>query len=299
MKKVAVLFTIFNRRNVSVEAFQCIKEYKPERLYIAADGPRAHKQGEDLKCEDTRKAVLDEINWPCEVKTLFRDENLGCAQAMYGAISWFFEQEEWGVIIEDDVIVSQDFFKVCEELLPRYAHEEKIMEISAQNYTPMYSETDSFVFTNSIYCWGWASWRRAWEKMDMQLSFWPQITRRYLIRQFGIVQGLHTYSHGSKAFKSIQALNSWAFRWHLSIMYNNGVVMLAKTNLSKNIGNTTEGAHYESGEEDLYQHLTIGKMLFPLVLPKDICISREQQNAERKDFIRIRIHGLKKKLKKL
>ena len=295
MGKLAVLFTIFNRKDVSVKAFQSIKEYKPKRLYIAADGPRKNKQGEDVLCEETRQAVLNEIDWECEVKTLFRDENLGCANAMYGAISWFFEQEEWGIICEDDVVVGQDFYKFCEDLLPRYSNEEKVMEISAQNYVPMKEKSNNVVFTNSHYCWGWASWRRAWEKMDMSLSFWPSISLTYLIREFGLVQGTHTFWHGNQAYKNIKALNSWAFRWHLSIMYHHGYVLLSETNLSKNVGNTLEGAHYQAGEDDLYEHLKMGNVLFPLVIPQKIELSKKQLRAERRDFLRIRLHGLKKK----
>ena len=93
--KIPVLLTIFNRKDTALEALKSIKAYQPEKLYIAADGPRTHKEGEEQACADTRQAVMDAIDWPCQVQTLFREENLGCAWAMYGAISWFLEQEEW------------------------------------------------------------------------------------------------------------------------------------------------------------------------------------------------------------
>ena len=130
MRKLPILVLAFNRADHVREAMKSIREYKPERLYLECDGARQNKTGEKDAVEETRQAMLDAVDWPCEVKTLFRDENLGCAQAVYGAISWFFKNEKWGVIIEDDVIVGQDFFRLCEDLLPRYENEERIMEIS-------------------------------------------------------------------------------------------------------------------------------------------------------------------------
>ena len=134
--KVPILVLAFNRADHVEQAMLAIKEYKPERLYLECDGPRVHKQGEKEAVEATRKVMLDAIDWPCEVKTLFREENLGCANAVYGAITWFFEQEEYGVIIEDDVVVGQGFFRLCEILLPRYKNDERVMEISAENHYP-------------------------------------------------------------------------------------------------------------------------------------------------------------------
>ena len=102
--KIPVLLTVFNRKDTALKALESIRVYQPEKLYIAADGHRTHKEGEEQACADTRQAVLDAIDWPCDVRTLFREENLGCAKAMFGAISWFLEQEEWGIICEDDIV---------------------------------------------------------------------------------------------------------------------------------------------------------------------------------------------------
>ena len=87
MKKVPILLLVFNRKDNALQMFESVKQYKPDILYIAADGPRAHKQGEKQACDETRQALLDAVDWHCEVKTLFREENLGCAKAVYGSIS--------------------------------------------------------------------------------------------------------------------------------------------------------------------------------------------------------------------
>jgi len=71
-----VLFLIFNRPETTQQVFSAIREAKPPRLYVAADGPRSDYPNEDEKCEHSRK-IATNVDWDCEVKTLFRDQNLG------------------------------------------------------------------------------------------------------------------------------------------------------------------------------------------------------------------------------
>lgn len=115
-----ILFLVFNRPLQTMVVFDTIRAQQPSRLYIAADGPRAHKPGEKELCEETRKAVLEAIDWPCDVRTLLRDENLGCGKAVSSAINWFFYQEEDGIILEDDCVPDPTFFSFCASMLDRF-----------------------------------------------------------------------------------------------------------------------------------------------------------------------------------
>ena len=112
----AVLFIIFKRYETANRVFEVIRQAKPPRLYIAADGPRKNVKDEYEKCMNTRK-IVEKVDWDCEVKTLFRDENLGCGLNVSGAINWLFEHEEDGIILEDDCLPDLTFFSFCEELL--------------------------------------------------------------------------------------------------------------------------------------------------------------------------------------
>ena len=87
-----------------------IRKMRPFKLYIGADGHREEKDGENEACIQCRNLVLEGIDWPCEVQTLFRDNNLGCGKAVSGAITWFFEHEAEGIILEDDCLPSISFF---------------------------------------------------------------------------------------------------------------------------------------------------------------------------------------------
>ena len=297
-KKLPVLILAFNRTDHVEQSMKAVQEYKPDRLYLECDGSRANKNGEADAVEATRKKMLEMVTWPCEVKTLFREENLGCAKAVYGAISWFFECEEYGVIIEDDVVVGQDFFKLCEDLLLRYKDVEKIMEISAQNHYAQPNQSDTYVFTNDFHCWGWATWARAWKKMDMQMKKWPEFTLFRLIKTFDIFRGVMMYYYLHSIYKNLEKSTSWATRWFFSIIANDGLCIQPGVNLAVNIG-MKGGAHYKSDDVDPYGYLNIEKMKWPLAYDDNVVLNPFRLYLANKDFKRIRWIGAKKKIKRI
>jgi len=93
----SVLFVIFNRPDTTALVMEAIRAVRPERLYVAADGPR-ERNGDAARCEEARR-IATEVDWPCELNTLFRNRNLGCGRAVSGALDWFFEHEEEGIIL--------------------------------------------------------------------------------------------------------------------------------------------------------------------------------------------------------
>ena len=107
---IPILINTFNRIRPVKELLSVLSIIKPKRLYIASDGHRKHVKNEIYKVDEIRKYILDNIDWECEVKTLFRDENLGCKYALHGAVQWFFNQEKKGIVLEDDILPSLHFF---------------------------------------------------------------------------------------------------------------------------------------------------------------------------------------------
>ena len=297
MSKIPVLILAFNRADLVIEAMKAIKEYKPERLYLECDGPRINRKGEKEAVEATRKAMIDAVDWPCEIKTLFREENLGCAHAVNNAITWFFEQEEYGVIVEDDIVVSQDFFRLCEDLLPRYRNVDKIMEISARNQSYRTDIDNTYVYAQCYHCWGWATWRRAWEKMDMTMSATKRMTIPYLVKRLGCFRGIMMYRYFNSAYRHLATFNSWATRWYMSILDNDGYVIVPGVNLALNIG-MDGGAHYEKDDKDPYADLKLGNVEWPVVYNDDVKPDLLQKKADNNDFLRVRWGGGKKKILK-
>lgn len=295
MSKIPVLVLAFNRADHVIEAMKAIREYQPERLYLECDGARPHKAGEKEAVEETRKAMLDAVDWPCEVKTLFRDENLGCANAVYGAISWFFKHEDYGIICEDDIILSPDFFRLCEDLLPRYKEEDKVMEISARNESFRTDISNTYVYSQCYHCWGWSTWRRAWDKMDMKMSAAPKLSIPYLVKRLGLFRGVMMKHYFVSAYHSLPNFNSWATRWYLSILANDGLVICPGVNLALNIG-MDSGAHYESGDENPFEGLTLERLHWPIKYNDCFTPDETQKCYDSKGFAKMRYIGLKKKI---
>ena len=164
----AVLFLVFNRLATTKKVFEAIRQAKPPRLYIAADGARETKEGEAEKVKAVRDYILKNIDWNCEVKTLFRDKNLGCKYAVSGGITWFFENEEQGIILEDDCLPSQSFFWFCEHNLTVFKNDPKVLSVSG-NLREMKNVSSENLIYKSIYfnMWGWATWRESWLNYDV------------------------------------------------------------------------------------------------------------------------------------
>lgn len=290
-----ILLLAFNRPQIVQKAIEPIREYQPSKLYLACDGARSNIIGEDKLVVATQNVMLQAVSWPCEVKTLFREKNKGCAHAVYEAITWFLENEEFGIIIEDDVVVGQDFFKLCEDLLPRYAREERIMEISAENHSFRNDINNSYVYSHNFLCWGWATWRRAWRKMDMEMKAAPKLSSGYLIKRLGLFRGLMMKRYFMYGFKHLDSFNSWATRWYLSILGYDGLVISPGVNLAVNIG-FKEGTHYGGKEAHPYAELKIGGIEWPLVYNDNLKPDMVQKTYDSKDFLRIKMLGLRKRL---
>lgn len=169
-----VLFIVFNRPITTSKVFEVIKKVRPKRLYVAADGARLNKNEEIKKVKLVRK-IATAVDWPCELRTLFSDANLGMKIAESKAMTWFFENEKEGIILEDDTLPHLDFFLFCEILLNKYRDNEKVLTICGTNFqNNLKRGSDSYFFSKYFHGWGWASWRRTWNLYDVKIKFWPE-----------------------------------------------------------------------------------------------------------------------------
>jgi hypothetical protein len=251
--KTAVLFLVFNRADTTAQVFQAIRNAKPPRLYVAADGPREDRVGEAEHIAKVRQ-ISTAVDWPCELKTLFRENNLGCKYAVSGAITWFFEQEEQGIILEDDCLPSQSFFWFCEELLERHKNDERIFIISGYNKQGEWRPDDFdyfFSFLGGI--WGWASWRRAWKYYDGEMSALENMRAAdAFVQQMGHRLGRLRERQFASAIKKIESgeMNTWAFPWGLSRNAHGGLACVPSRSLIRNIGFGQDATHTAFGIAD-------------------------------------------------
>ena len=240
----AVLFLVFNRLDTTKQVFEAIRLAKPPRLYIAADGARASLVGEGATVQAVRDYVVSHIDWVCEVKTLFREQNLGCKYAVSGAISWFFDNEEMGIILEDDVVPNPDFFIFCEHILEKYCEDERVMMATGTNYISNPNRKDAYFFSQYFTIWGWATWRRSWLLYDVTMKLWDSKTAKDNISyKFNNSYIAHQFRN---TFDSVNSTNidTWDIQWVFSCLYNSGLCATPRVNLISNIG--VHGTHSNS-----------------------------------------------------
>jgi hypothetical protein len=275
--KTAILFLIFNRPQTSEKVFQTIKEAKPPRLYIAADGPRKDRQEEREKCEETRR-IATQIDWDCEVKTLFRDENLGCGKAVSDAISWFFRNEEEGIILEDDVLPHPDFFPYCEELLEKYRNVDEVKFISGRNY--LFGEkvnNDSYYFSAFSYVWGWAAWRKTWEIYDFTLQNKDEKDFEKAVRYY--FDDMNEIRFWKIMFKKMKyrTIDTWDYQLTISLWFNRALSIIPNTNLVQNIGFDADATHTKKTNLRITEYK--GDFILPLQHPDKIVQNKEADTA--------------------
>jgi hypothetical protein len=264
-----VLLLAFNRPDTTAKVFAAIREARPESFFFAVDGARPDRLNE---CEQVLAVhrLVETIDWPCDVKTLFRDLNLGCKIAVSEAITWFFDHVESGVVLEDDCVAHPSFFPFASELLARYRDDEHVCMISGDNFQfGVRRSPDSYYASRFTHIWGWASWRRAWQLYDHGMSQWPeQRAAGWLEQYLGDTQAARYWTrvfdetHGERN-------SSWAYRWIYSAWVNDALSLIPAVNLISNIGFGDQATHTVN-RKNRFAALPLESITFPLRHPHDL-----------------------------
>lgn len=268
MMRIPILFLVFNRPAQTKASLQRIKEAQPPVLYVHCDGPRAQKTGEKELVEQVRALIQTEVNWPCKVITLYRENNLGLRDGVFDAINWFFKQEPEGIILEDDCVPDLSFFPFCEEMLERYRADEQVMHIGGSNLAEKYTadRVESYVFSKFSFVWGWASWRRAWEKMTLDLEGLDAFEDSVKLKQFVPNSFVRLYMLDKFQHTQQRKNNSWAYAWFYSILKNNGLCIVPNKNLVQNVG-VGERSATNTTTPNKDARLRANQMIWPLIHP--------------------------------
>jgi hypothetical protein len=266
-----VLLLVFNRPETTRQVFAAIRAARPPRLYVAADGPRPEMPGELERCSEVRR-IATAVDWPCDVKTLLRESNLGCKMSVSGGISWFFEHEPEGIILEDDVLPMPTFFDYCDDLLTRYRDDERVTMISGCNFiADRFRVDESYFFARSCHIWGWASWRRAWRHFDLRMPAWPAW------RDGG---GLRTVADGNRLFEFYWhhkfnscysgAENAWDYQWTFACWLAGGLSAVPAINQTKNLGFGNDATHIWAGIPEYVSACPPRPLGLPLIHPNAV-----------------------------
>lgn len=269
-----ILFITFNRPVHTKKVFEAIRQQKPYYLYVFQDGPRGGITNDFEKCMAVRSILSEEIDWNCELKTFFSDVNLGCGSGPVTAISWFFENIEQGIILEDDCLPHPDFFPFCEELLNRYKNNKQIMVVGTTTYHDNYPCRDSYLFSKYFTGGAWATWRRAWNGYSFDLeNMNEELFKKNIQKQFYSSAETNWWLRKLKQIKTeTNEKDYWDYQMQIHLLQNNGIAIRPQKNMISNIGFDPEGTHTlendNRGNREVY-------LCFPLNHPLKIEINKK------------------------
>lgn len=270
----AIVFFIHNRPELTQKVFKAITSVKPSKLFIIADGPRQHRTGESEKCELAR-SVIQSVNWPCELYKNYSDINLGCNQRISSGLDWVFSQVEEAIILEDDCLPHPTFFQFCNELLAQYRDDNRVLTISGDNFQFGRQRTNySYYFSRYNHCWGWATWRRAWNLYDIEMQRWPEVRDNHWLSDW--LDDPLAVLYWSRKFQSVyeNRIDTWDFRWTFACWIQSGLSILPNVNLVSNIGFDDGGTHNRY-RKNPYANLPTEALSFPLRHPPFVIRDRQ------------------------
>lgn len=251
----------YNRPHLTRQVLNRIAEVKPRRLYVIADGPK-----NDEDAEGCRKvtALFEDLRWKVELTTLIATENMGCAHRMSSGLDWLFSQCSEAIVLEDDVLPDPSFFYFCQELLQRYADDQRIFQISGSTLAGTLPIPTSYGFSKyALPPWGWASWARAWKHYDFRVSDWEENQAEiaaYLGEEAPFwIALLEQYRH---------MLNSWDIQWNACLWKHQALTIVPTVNLTCNLG-YGEGATFTTVPESPFSRLSTIPVRFPLKHPPE------------------------------
>lgn len=270
--KSPIVFIIFNRPNETKTVFEAISKARPSELFIIADGPRTDK--EKILCDSVR-SIVEKVDWPCKVTKNYSDVNLGCKIRVSSGLDWVFTQTDRAIILEDDCVPDQSFFKFCDYLLDYYKDNSSIMHISGNFFhqnNPKFNEKASYFFSKIPHIWGWATWSRAWKKYDVGLIKWPALKKNNsLIKKFN---NNGAYEYWSKIWDQYYSnqIDSWDGQWFFACLSNDGISINPTKNLISNIGFSESATHSKNINQ--FSNIHRESISFPLLNPDSIVIRK-------------------------
>tara|TARA_Y100001968_G_scaffold141817_1_gene129638 strand:+ start:14127 stop:15089 length:963 start_codon:yes stop_codon:yes gene_type:complete len=248
-----------------------LRKVKPSNLFIASDGPDPSDSEQQLKVYSTREVIKQNIDWDCEIKTLYSEFNQGCKTGVSEAITWFFNQVEEGIILEDDCIPHIDFFSYCSELLKEYKYDDRVWCISGSNVQDNNWRGDgSYYFGRIPQIWGWASWSKYWKCYDLNIEKWPILKQSNCLNT--IFEDQFEKNYWVKIWDQLyekQTPDTWDYQWCFTCISNGGLTAFPNKNLISNIGFGKDATHTTWANSDDISVSSLGKIKHPSFVLRD------------------------------
>lgn len=244
LQKAPIVVVIFNRPDHAARLRESLRGQEPRDLYVLSDAGRPDRAGEAGQVEACRRLFRD---WRGKVEFNCAAVNMGCKGRVSSGLDWVFERTDRAIILEDDLVASEDFFSFCDGMLELYADAPEVFSVCGSKIYPHAVGSDHFL-SKYANCWGWATWRRAWKRYDDRFVA-PSLARKFL----------HLRSHLGASKASLYwlarmwqvrsgRLSSWFFCWMLSSFFNKGLHVYPPSNLVLNAGYGSDSTHTRERE---------------------------------------------------
>ena len=298
-----VLFTVFNRPSHTRRVLEGIRAARPRVLFVSADGPRAGRQDDVRRCREVRETVRN-VDWDCDVRTRFHEQNLGLKRAMTTALDWFFSEVGEGIVLEDDCLPSPDFFRFCSELLERYRHDERVMQISGSNFLlGRHTGEASYYFSRINDVWGWATWGRAWRYFDVAMKGFGRFEAEGRIHDYLPDPDISAWvmSYFEEACRTREGAGIWSSAWAFAVFTQNGLTAVPAVNLVENIGLVRDGTNAGATFKPYigFRSGTLGEIQHPEFVIPDGAADRLRFEMIRRTDPRLARRGFPRRLRDL
>ena len=272
-----ILLITFNRPEHTGKVLEAIMAAQPHELFVFQDGERTANENDIFKCAEVRQVVEKRTKETGVIlHTFYSKKNLGCGPGPAAAISWFFENVDEGIIIEDDAVPHPDFFPYCEELLTKYRDNNDVRAIGSMNVDTQRWGDGSYYFSmmNRNLC-ARATWKRSWQSFDISMAKTSCGDIRRALRKYGCgpLECDYWIDRLREVHKNLSNGKSWDMQFFMSIWLNHGKGIIPNVNLSSNIGTVGEATH-QMGAGNIIDNVPTSPIM-PLVHPLDTNVQSE------------------------
>lgn len=265
-----VVLIVFNRLNTTQRVFEQIRLAKPRELFIISDGPRKNRIDDIEKIKKVRKFIEKHIDWDCNVYRNYSDTNMGCKIRISSGLTWVFQHVEQAIILEDDCLPTQSFFKYCQDLLELYKYDTRISIISGSNIIENYYKVKKdYIFSCFTPIWGWATWKRVWDNFDVDIKQWIWARKSFLLKS--MFNDIRIYKKYKEVFDDVYKgkIDTWDYQFFLNQLIDNKLSIIPSKNMIINIGfNRKDALHTK--DKSPYRWVKSHEMKFPIKINNNV-----------------------------
>ena len=233
-------------------------------LFIFCDGPKEDISADEQSKIDQVRTIAKERNWCQSVKVIERKSNLGLADSIVKGVTQVLKDFDRVIVLEDDLVLSKSFLRYMNDALTIYEDSSKVMHISGYSQQITLPKTPSTYFLYVPDCWGWATWRRAWEHFidDAELLYHKireNESEVDLFNYYGNYDHLQTLKENANRTRK-----TWAVKWYASTFLHKGLALHPYKSLVRNIGHDNSGENCNGNywskkyaKQSIVDHLTV------------------------------------------